>query len=446
MKSSILIIDDDTEVRSMIADVLEDEGYSVAQAGNWETAKDVLENKEINLIFLDLWIDENEYDGIVILERIKKKYPAIPVVMISGHGNIEIAVKAIKYGAYDFIEKPFVIERMLITASRAIESATLKIENVGLRRKKHGSNVVLVGKSHYASKLRSNAVKAASNSGTAYISSHPGGEADELAWLIHCNSSRKENRFLTFDCKVDDQNYLIREIFGSQTNKGFIRNSNGGTLFLNNISSLGEEAQRALLIYLQSGNVNGVNCDTRLICSDRYSVSELSNFVLPDLLQRILIHELDIKPLKDRCADVEDIIDYYYMNSVLLFGVSKPPELSKGARDIMVAYSWPGNIAQIRNTLEILFLITKNEIISVNDLYIGLQSATESDISPFQKYFNMTIKDARDAFEKEFLAYNLRKFGNSMTNVAKAIDMDRSALYKKVRGLGLDIDESEKEG
>ena len=112
----------------------------------------------------------------------------------------------------------------------------------------------------------------------------------------------------------------------------------------------------------------------------------------------------------------------------------------------MIAYSWPGNIAQIRNTLEILFLITENETISVDDLYIGLQTSIESDISPFQKYFNMTIKDARDAFEKEFLAYNLRKFGNSMTNVAKAIEMDRSALYKKVRGLGLDIDESEKEG
>lgn len=440
MKDTILIIDDDTEVRSMIADVLEDEGYSVCQAENWEAAKVAMQENIINLVFLDLWIDEDEYDGIIILERIKKKYPSIPVIMISGHGNIEIAVKAIKYGAYDFIEKPFVIERMLITASRAIETSTLKVENTSLKRKKHGSDVVLIGGSTHAMKLRPQALRAAASSGAACIYSSYGSCADDLAWLIHCNSSRKEKRFLTYDCKIIDQEYLKNELFGSSMSRGIIRNGNGGTVFLDNIFHLNAENQEILTKYIQSGKINGISSDTRIIgnCYENKQVIADRNL---SLANRLSAFELDIKPLNERFMDVDGIIDYYYRNSLQIFGVANPAKLTDEAREFLNSYEWPGNIIQLKNTMEILFITVHDRQIEAKDLPMLPDNC--KDLSKVQLYMNLPIKDARELFDKEYINYQLNKFDYNMSLISRHIGMDRSAFYKKLKSLNIATEKEE---
>lgn len=434
---TILIIDDDTEVRSMISDVLEDEEYVVYQAENWDSAKIILQENVINLVFLDLWIDEDEYDGIIILERIKKKYPSIPVVMISGHGNIEIAVKAIKYGAYDFIEKPFVIERMLITASRAIESATLKVENTSLKRKKHGSDVVLIGKSTNSSKLRSQALKTAASSGSACIYSSYGGYAEDLAWLIHCNSSRKEKRFLCFDCKIIDQEYVGRELFGSSVNRGLIRNANGGTIFLDNIFNLNQKNQDTLSSFIQTGKINNISSDTRIIGNCYENKQAIADRNL-SLAHRLSGFELDIKPLNERFMDVSDIIDYYYRNSAQIFGISSPAKLSESAMEFLTSYEWSGNIVQLKDTLEILFTTVHERDIDISDL--PMVGKCNDDATKFQHYMNLPIKEARDLFDKDYIMFQLNKFDYNISQIARNIDMDRSAFYKKLKSLNIDIE------
>lgn len=435
-RKKILIIDDDSEVRTMIADVLCDEGYHVEQADDLEAAKKVLQICNIDLIFLDLWIGENENRGIEILEFMKKKYPPIPVVMISGHGNIDIAVKAIKQGAYDFIEKPFVLERMLITTSRAIESATLSSENTSLRRKKPGSDVVLVGSTSYMTKLRNQAVKLAASSSSIYITSKPGGYADELAWLIHCNSSRKERRFVVFDCKRNDDSVVKQELFGSYVGGGLIRNLNGGSLFLDNITHLSQEVQYLLLNYLRSNRVNNTEVDTRIIAN---SYENESTAIIPELLNRLSIASIEIKPIKERVQDLECIIDYFYKNSFALFGISTPPKLTDSAKNELLLHKWPGNIRQLRNVVENLFLSVKCNEIKCEDLHsqIDVTGICDSQISDM---FSVTLKEARDKFEKEYLMYHLKRFCGNVANVASFINMDRSALYKKLKTLGIEVD------
>lgn len=440
---NILIIDDDAEVRQMIADILNDEGYSAHQATDFKSAEPILQQNTISLIFLDLWIGENEYDGIAILEKLKKKYSSIPVIMISGHGNIEVAVKAIKYGAYDFIEKPFVIERMLITAARAIESATLKSETVNLKRRKHGSDVVLVGTSSYMSKLRTQAVKASTVNSMICILSAKGGGADDLAWLIHCNSPRKEKRFVTFDCSNPDQDAVHDELFGSSPiNRGLIKNVNGGTLFLNNIFELNKTNQQMLLKYLQTGKVNDVNADTRIICNSyNANIDELteSGKVERELIYRLSSTCLEIKPLQSRGQDIEHIIEYFYKNAFVIFGIANPPTLSDRAKDLLMTYSWPGNIRQIKNVLENLFLTVQGTEITVSHLPKELFIAQEKIESSFSDYLDLPLKDARDLFEKGYILHQLTKFNHNMAKVANFIGMDRSAFYKKVKYLDIDI-------
>lgn len=432
---NILIIDDDVEVRAMIAEILEDESYTVYQAESWDSAKPIFQDNIINLVFLDLWLQEGEYSGINVLEKIKNKYPTIPVVMISGHGNIEIAVKAIKYGAYDFIEKPFVIERMLITASRAIESASLKYENVSLKRKKHGSEVVLIGNSAYMVKLRSQALKAAASSIFVHISSCKGGGGDDLAWLIHSNSERKEKRFLIYDCKQYDQAALSEELFGTSLKSGVIKSAAGGTLFLNNVFCLNEYNQRKLLDFARTGQLNNIAVDTRII-SNSYG----ENIQNSELSERLSGIEMCIKPLHDRMSDIIDIISYYYNHSFNIFGISTPPKLENDAQEALINYSWPGNVTQLRNILENLFITVDNTSISISDLPDEV-SHTHQVENVNNIYTSLPLKEARDAFEFDYLSYQLKRFSNNMANISKFIGMDRSALYKKVKTLGISSDE-----
>ena len=431
-KNTILIIDDDIEVRSMIADVLEDENYTVYQADAWESAKQILQEHSVNLVFLDLWLQEGEYSGINILEKVKNKYPALPVVMISGHGNIEIAVKAIKYGAYDFIEKPFVIERMLITASRAIESASLKYENVSLKRKKHGSEVVLIGNSSYMVKLRSQAIKAAGTNNFVHILSSKGSGADDLAWLIHSNSLRKEKRFLVYDCNQKDQSLLKEDLFGTSLKRGMIKSALGGTLFLDNVFCLNSENQKILLNFTRSGTIDNVAIDTRIISNSYTEIKETS-----ELKERLSGSEIYIKPLHDRMSDIEDIIEYYYNNSFNIFGISCPPELDADAKNALINYNWPGNITQLRNVLENLFLTVDSTYIVVSDLPTDIVNKKQESLCNNTDYYSLPIKEARDAFERDYLLYQLKRFSNNMADIAKSIEMDRSNLYKKMKSLNI---------
>ena len=331
---------------------------------------------------------------------------------------------------------------MLITAERAIESATLKCENVSLKRKKHGSDVVLVGSSQSMIKVRTQALKAAASNSCVYISSPKGACAEDLAWLIHCNSSRKENRFLVYDCRHSDQETLGKELFGTSLKKGIIRSASGGTLFLDDVFRMNEANQKQLLDFMRTRHIDNVEMDTRIICN---SYSGTDN-AISELYERLSGIEIILKPLIERMSDISEIIEYYYNNSFNIFGVVNPPKLSDDAKEALVNYSWPGNVTQLKNVLENLFLVTEKDWIELSDLPAEISgNKIEATGDNITAYTNVPLREARDSFERDYLLYQLRRFDNNVTSIAKHIEMDRSALYKKMKGLNILVDEQKLE-
>lgn len=445
MAYNILIIDDDSEVRSMVSDILEDEGYSVKQADGWDMALAIIKEKIPDLIFLDLWLDDDENAGIKILEKIKRLNSYIPVVMISGHGNIEVAVTAIKKGAYDFIEKPFVIERLLLTTNRAIESNELLKENIILKSGKLSFDVAFVGTSTFTSKLNSDILKTAQTNMRVIISGPNGCFPEAIAYSLHSKSSRARFPFIEIDCGFEDQEAVYERIFGGYGKKSALANAHGGTLFIREFLNLSKESQSELLKYTQTGCLNGLKIDARLIVytSNRNYERDLSRLGFnKELFSRLNIHQIKVLPLKEHLADIESMINYYLENSLRIFGLPSK-EISFEAKSLLKAYSWPGELVQLKNVLEFALISSKGKnVINVCDLPENILNESTSTTRPevhISEFMTFPIKEAREAFEREYLKYQMWRLNGNISKIAEFIGMDRSALYKKFKTLQISI-------
>lgn len=445
-KENILVVDDDIEVRTLVADVLSDEGYVVQQASNEQEAITCIRKENFSLIFLDLWIGEDESAGLKILSKIKKTNIDLPVVIISGHGTIDVAVKAIQEGAFDFIEKPFVIDRLLITAQTAIELYRLKQENATLKNNKFDVNVLGVGESPFAQSVKLQISKIAEVSGRVFVKSDVGCGANIAAFAIHQESGRK-GPFVYVNCVSDDHIKFENDLFGSEKSYGFIEHANFGTLYLEEISRLSQNAQRKLLEFFQNGfyfeGKRRILSDLRVICSSSVDINseiENGNFI-GELFYRLNVFQLIIPPLSARKMDVMPLAHYFISKSNVTFS-NRKIEFSPEAISWLQAFSWPGNIRQLQNVVEnILINATGKTVIDVDCLPPEITSETGDKYKALDamKLISLPLKEAKDSFESDYLLAQVNRFSGNISRTAAFVGMERSALHRKLKALNVEV-------
>ncbi|MDR1560838.1 MAG: sigma-54 dependent transcriptional regulator [Holosporaceae bacterium] len=441
----ILIVDDEAEVRSLISGVLADEGYNAILAANEQETISCVKKNSPDLIFLDLWIGQDESAGLKILDKLKKTHPEIPIVIISGHGTIDVALQAIRNGAIDFIEKPFVIERLLMTTKRALELYRLKKEVFNLKSGKLDMEIFSIGSSIFASSIRPTIEKVAPVNSRIFMQSPVGIEADTIAFWIHKKSQRKEYPFVYVNCSFDESGKLESELFGNEKNCGHIENANLGTLFLEEVTGLSKNCQRKLLQFLQEGSYSVGNkkiyANVRLICSSNENMNDMLEYdkFSKELYYRLNIMNINIPNLKDRREDISAIIEYYLENSEIFFGL-KAKKFTSDALAILQSYDWPGNLRQIKNVIEasLINAIGRKEI-NKQLLPSELISSTNEkfDSLNISKLIALPIKEAKDCFESDYLRAQVIRFSGNISKTAAFIGMERSALHRKLKTLDI---------
>ena len=443
---NILVVDDDVEVRTLVADVLSDEGYTVHQASNESEAMNVLKNNDISLVFLDLWIGEDESAGLKILNKIKKTNFDIPVVIISGHGTVDVAVKAIHDGAFDFIEKPFVIDRLLITTNRAIETYKLKTENSTLKNSKLDLKVLDIGDSSFAQNINTQIKKIGELSSRVFIKAESGSGSNIVAYAIHKASPRR-GQFVYVNCSTNDEQKLENDLFGNDGAYGYLEKANRGTLYLEDISNVSKNIQRRLLEFFQNGyfmaGQRRVFSDVRIISSSNFDIDKAisNNDFISELFYRLSVSQIEIPPLRERKSDIIPLLKYFISKSDMILGRTKI-EFSREVISVLQSFDWSGNIYQLRNVVEnmLINLGTKTQITteclpseilsSTNDKYQALD---------VMKLILLPLKQAKEMFESDYLRAQINRFSGNISKTAEFVGMERSALHRKLKYLNVDV-------
>lgn len=447
--STVLIIDDEADIRGIISDILEDEGFLTHQAKNASQALDYLKsNKAPKAVILDIWLEGSDIDGIGLLKVIKSNHPNIPVIMISGHGNIEMAVKTIRLGAYDFIEKPFKGEKLVILLNRAIENSIITAQNNSLKQISN-FNADIIGKSKSITSLKSAALLAAPTNSRIFITGEIGTGKGVLARMIHNNSKREKHNFVVLHAAASDK--IESEIFGDSDKPGILEACDGGTLFIDEISDLPFFIQSKLLNFLQHASFQRLNSDiniksdVRIIAASSKNMEseiESGNFS-ESLFYRLNVIPLHIAPLRDRKEDIKLIAEYSILQHSNSYG--RKINITEDAYTTLCTYDWPGNVRELINTIEWLFIMSQNSSseIFANNLPQAIVDAVQnkhSNLNPVtSEIISKKLKDARDLFEKEYILAQLSRFDNNISKTANFIGMDRTALHRKIKALDINI-------
>lgn len=452
MSSDILIVDDESDIRNLIAGILEDEGYKTAQAENAAKAFEQLNSRSFSMVVLDIWLQNSEYDGLEILERIKREYPDMPVVMISGHGTIETAVKAIKMGAYDFIEKPFKTDRLLLMVARALETAALRRENAALRMTQEIS-AEMVGHSAEAQALRQMLDKIAGTNSRVMISGPAGSGKEVAARYIHAKSMRAKRPFIALNCASLNPERLEQELFGIEQNGktviGVLERANGGTLLLDEVADMPLETQAKILRVLQEqsfthlGGQTQIGVDVRILASTSRNLEERidEGKFREDLYYRLNVVPLVIPPLRDRREDIPLLVTYFMDNIVKQSG-GVARTVSDGAMAAFLSYSWPGNVRQLKNLVEWMMILSGNqagtEPIQASDLPPEIADTMHATLKGGDwqtDMISLPLREAREVFEREYLLAQINRFGGNVSRTAQFVGMERSALHRKLKSL-----------
>ncbi len=460
MSADILIVDDESDIRNLIDGILQDEGYKTAQAENAEQAFDKIKAKKFSLVVLDIWLQKSEYDGLGILEKIKADHPDVPVIMISGHGTIETAVKAIRMGAYDFIEKPFKTDRLLLMVARALESAALKRENAALRQQ-HDTHVNLMGQSNQFHNMMQMIDKVAAANSRVLITGASGVGKESIARTIHAKSPRAARPFIVMQCAAHTPEQIETELFGVDTADksvmGALERADGGTLFLNEVSDLPIETQAKVLRILQDqsfthlGGVSQIKVDVRILASTSRNLEEKieEGTFREDLYYRLNVVPMPIPPLRDRKDDIPLLINHFIKHHAQKSGCAERP-VSEGAMSAFLGYSWPGNIRQLKNLVEWMMMLGERqsgghsgETIQVSDLPPEIAGTIHAALKGDWKtdMISLPLREAREVFEREYLLAQINRFGGNISRTAQFIGMERSALHRKLKSLHITTSE-----
>jgi two-component system nitrogen regulation response regulator NtrX len=461
MAYDILIVDDEPDICLLIDGILRDEGYETRLAGGSEAAIAAFRARRASLVILDVWLQGSPMDGLAILETLHSEEPQVPVVMISGHGTIETAVTAIQRGAYDFIEKPFQSDRLLLVVRRALEAAALARENAELRLRA-GPETNLTGASPAITMLRSSVERVAPTGSRVLIAGPAGSGKEVAARMIHAKSRRAEGPFVVLNCATLAPSRFEEELFGIEAGQdplaqprraGVLERAHGGTLLLDEISDMPLETQGKIVRVLQDqsferlGGSARVKVDVRVVSTTNKDLqAEIAQGRFrEDLYYRLAVVPLKVPALKDRRDDVPDLAALFLARSAETSGIP-PRELSTDAVTALQAYDWPGNVRQLRNLMDWLLIMAPggpNEALRADMLPPEIGSGTPAvlTIDPTADIMTLPLRDARDLFETQYLHAQLVRFGGNISRTAQFVGMERSALHRKLKQLGVHSDE-----
>ena len=457
MAHDILIVDDEDDIRLVISGVLADEGYETREASDGDQALAEIDGRRPNLVILDIWLEGSRLDGLEVLDVLRTEHPEVPVVMISGHGTIETAVQAIKSGAYDFIEKPFKTDRLLLIVQHAIEAARLRRENAELRLRS-GGDAELVGVSPAITQLRS-AVDRVAPTGSRVLISGPAGAGKEVvARLLHRRSSRSEQPFVVVNCATMAPDRMELELFGQEASRtgdgapekvGLFERAHGGTLLLDEVADMPLETQGKIVRVLQDQTFERVGGSTRISVDVRVMATTTRDLTQEiadggfreDLYYRLNVVPLDVPSLVQRREDVPVLVEHFMRQATAAAGRA-PRAIGPDATAALQAYSWPGNVRQLRNVIEWLLIMGPSEAdepIRVSHLppEIGSTGPKILHSDAAVEMLGLPLRDAREEFERQYLAAQVTRFGGNISRTASFVGMERSALHRKLKSLGL---------
>ncbi|MBL8550430.1 MAG: sigma-54-dependent Fis family transcriptional regulator [Hyphomonadaceae bacterium] len=454
MPADILVIDDEADIRELVSGILQDEGHQVRDARDGDEALAAISRRRPALVILDVWLQGSRIDGLDLLTLLKEIDPDLPVVMISGHGKIEAAVTAIRNGAYDFIEKPFTSERLLVVIERALEHARLRRENAALRARSN-SSAELVGSSPVIAQLRAAIERVAQTNSRVLISGPAGAGKELVARLLHERSDREPGPFIAINAASIAPERMESEIFGeegpdgSPRKIGVFEQAHAGTLFLDEVGDMPLETQSKILRVLvdqRFRRLNGgadVQVNVRVVSStsrDLRGDIEIGRF-REDLFHRLNVVPLRVPSLAERREDIPELAAYYVARLADMSGLA-PRVIAEDAMGALQAADWPGNVRQLRNVVERILILAPGDAqtpVTVDALPPeAWPSAGFSKHSGLQEVIGMSLRDARERFEREYLNVQITRFGGNISRTAAFIGMERSALHRKLKSLGVD--------
>lgn len=456
MSADILVVDDEIDIRELVAGLLEDEGYETRIASHSDEALELIEQRRPSLVFLDIWLQGSRLDGLALLAVIKQKHPDLPVVMISGHGGVETAVAAIKRGAYDFIEKPFKVDRLILVAERALEASSLKRQVKDLQSRS-GDTTSLIGSSSSMNHLRQMIDRVSQTNSRVLISGQSGSGKELVARAIHQNSRRSDAPFVAFSSTQTMSENLEIDLFGTEADGtslrkvGALEEAHGGSLYLNEIASLPMELQSKLSRVLTSqqfvrvGGKNPVHVDVRFISSTTCNMDNLieNGLFREDLFHRLNVVPLAVPPLAERREDIPELV-LHFMEQLSATDGLPARRIGEDAMAVLQAHDWPGNVRQLKNNVERLLILTKGDeqAVITADLLPNEVGETAPSIpggtdDASEQIMSLPLKKAREVFEREYLKAQIARFGGNVSRTAEFVGMERSALHRKLKSLGV---------
>ncbi len=451
MALDILIVDDERDIRDLVAGVLSDEGYECRTAGDSTSALDMIDQRRPSLVLLDVWLHGSPMDGLEVLDAIKQREPELPVIIFSGHGNIDTAVSAIGRGAMDFIEKPFEAERLLLLVARATETERLRRENARLREGFVTSDE-FTGNSTAINQVRAT-LKRVSNTGSRLLISGPAGAGKEVAArLLHSWSQRAGNAFVTVNSARITPERFEQELFGEEqggklVRAGLLEMADGGTLYLDEVADMPLSTQARILrvltdqAFVRVGGHRQIRVDVRVVSSTARDLEKeiADKRFREDLFYRLNVVPVTIPSLAERREDIPSLVDHFFARFATDQGVP-PPEVAIEAMAALQSYEWPGNVRQLRNVVERTIILTPRERLDRIDAdmlppeILNGRIAGDSGISALM---GVPLREARENFEREYLRVQIRRFSGNISRTAAFIGMERSALHRKLKLLGM---------
>lgn len=454
MASDILIVDDENDIRELVSGILNDEGYDTRTAGDSDAALAMLEARRPGLIVLDIWLQGSRLDGLEILDVIRERHPDVPVIIISGHGNIETAVNAIKKGAYDFIEKPFKADRLILIVRRAMEAYRLRRENDELRGR-IGDETTLVGFSPVIGQVRQMIDKVAPTGSRVLINGPSGSGKEIVARLLHARSRRSANSFVAINAATMAPDRMEIELFGTEESAagprkvGMFEEAHGGTLFLDEVAEMPLETQSKILRVLvdqtfeRVGGGPKVKVDVRVVSSSSRDLNEeiAKGRLREDLYHRLNVVPINVPSLASRREDIPLLVEFF-MGQICKTTGLPPRRISDDAMAALQAHDWPGNVRQLRNNIERLLILASgdpNAVVTADMLPAEVGSSAQISINGAggEHIMALPLREARETFEREYLMAQISRFGGNISRTAAFIGMERSALHRKLKSLGV---------
>ncbi len=452
MALEILIVDDERDIRELVAGVLGDEGYECRTAADSTGALAEIDERRPSLVLLDVWLHGSEMDGLELLDAIKAREPNLPVIIFSGHGNIDTAVAAVGRGAMDFIEKPFEAERLLLLVERATETERLRRENTRLREGNWGSTE-FTGNSSSINAVRATLKRVANTGSRVLISGPPGAGKEVAARLLHAWSTRSDAAFVTVNSARITPERFEQELFGEeadgkQVRPGLLEMADGGTLYLDEVADMPLHTQARILrvlteqSFVRVGGTRQIGVDVRVVSSSSRDLAEEmeEKRFREDLFYRLNVVPVTIPSLADRRDDIPALAEHFFTRYSADQGIA-PPAISEEAMAALQSYDWPGNVRQLRNVVERTIIMTPRERLETvepdmlpGEITGGRLAATGQGLSAMM---GVPLREARESFEREYLTIQIRRFSGNISKTATFIGMERSALHRKLKLLGM---------